>query len=72
MFTAALCVIAFCWLSCLYNKIQSDKHPWETLLTGGSNLSPASYTFLPPWTGFELAILAVGFIGFVLMLTFED
>lgn len=44
------------------NERQINEHPWITLISGGSNLKPA-YSFTPPYTGFEITIIAVGAIG---------
>jgi hypothetical protein len=44
------------------NEQQMNKHPWITLFSGGANLKQA-YTFTPPYTGFEITVIAAGIIG---------
>jgi len=44
------------------NERQMNEHPFVTLFSGGSNLKQA-YTFTPPYTGFEITVIAVGVIG---------
>ncbi|MEZ6132410.1 MAG: hypothetical protein R3C59_27415 [Planctomycetaceae bacterium] len=53
------------------NERQLNEQPFLTLLSGGENLKPA-YTFLPPYTGFEIVVLAVFFIGIVLVITASE
>jgi hypothetical protein len=44
------------------NERQVKEHPWSTLFSGGSNLKRA-YSFTPPYTGFEITVIAAGAIG---------
>jgi hypothetical protein len=67
MFYGAIIIIAMSWINCCSNRNQIDEHPIGTILSGGANLSKMGYTFLPPWTGFEVAVLMIGFVGLVLM-----
>ena len=50
----------------VFNERQENEHPIVTLLSGGSNLKPG-YTFEPPYSGFEIFILAIGIGGIVLV-----
>ena len=59
----------------LYNVVQShedqrqiEEHPFITILSGGENLKGA-YTFLPPYTGFEIVVIAVLVIGAIMIYT---
>ena len=49
------------------NAKQIEENPWTTLLSGGENIKPA-YTFMPPYSPFELTVMAGGVIGVVLIL----
>jgi hypothetical protein len=49
-----------------YNEQQVNDHPIATLFSGGSNLKQG-YTFGPPYSGFEIFILAIGIGGIVLV-----
>jgi hypothetical protein len=58
-----------------YNVLQShenvkqvEEHPWTTLFSDGANLKP-SFTFTPPFTPFELTVIAGGVIGVVLIIS---
>lgn len=44
------------------NARMIEEHPMITILSGGGTLKPA-YTFRPPYTGFEITVLAAGVIG---------
>ena len=66
MFFGALAVIVMCRINCWANNNQANEHPFVTLFSGGANLSKAAYTFLPPWTGFEVIVLITGVVGFIL------
>lgn len=53
----------------LYNLVISkqnfrmiQEHPFLTLFSHGQNLKPG-YTFRPPYTGFEILIMAAGLTG---------
>ena len=65
MFFGSLLTIVFCVINYFYNRVQANTHPWITLFSGGSNLSKYGYNFLPPWTGFEVTVLVIGAIGFI-------
>ena len=67
MFFSALATVVVCWINCCSNNYQAEKHPFVTVFSGGSNLSKTAYTFFPPWTGFEVAVLLIGVIGFILL-----
>ena len=67
MFFGALFVIIVCRINCKVNEARVNNHPFETILSGGANLSKAAYTFLPPWTGFEIFVLSTGALGAILM-----
>ena len=49
-----------------YNERKMENHPIETVLTFGSNLKNR-YTFLPPYTGFEVLIIGLGIAGIALV-----
>ncbi len=49
-----------------YNEQQTNDHPVVTLLSGGSNLKE-SYSFEPPYSGFEIFIIALGIGGILLV-----
>jgi hypothetical protein len=49
-----------------FNKQQVEEHPFATVLTGGENLKPA-YTFLPPYTGFEVVVITVLIVGGIII-----
>jgi hypothetical protein len=49
------------------NAKQIEEHPWTTILSGGENIKPA-YTFMPPYSAFELTVMAGGVIGVVLII----
>ena len=49
------------------NEENFAEHPWTTLLSGGENLSDV-YSFTPPYTEFEVIVMAAGIIGLVLIL----
>ncbi len=51
-----------------YNQKQIEENALGTLLSGGANLKH-SYSFTPPFTGFEIVVLAVFAVG-VLMIVF--
>lgn len=48
------------------NERQLDDHPWITIFSGGANLKE-SYTFRPPYTGFEITVITAGVIGVALI-----
>jgi len=48
-----------------------QEHPWITLFSSGENLKP-SYTFRPPYTGFEITVIAAGIIGVALIFFSSD
>lgn len=48
------------------NERTIQESPWTTLLSGGANLKTC-YTFTPPYTGFEVFIMAVGGLGLVFL-----
>lgn len=47
------------------NEQKANADPWGTIFLGGANLidSKPCYTFTPPYSGFELTVLAAGVIG---------
>jgi hypothetical protein len=49
-----------------YDEHQLNDHPFATFFSGGENLKHG-YTFTPPYTGFEIFILAMGIGGIVLV-----
>jgi hypothetical protein len=49
-----------------YNDQQINDHPIATLFSGGSNLK-GGYSFAPPYSGFEIFIIAMGIGGIVLV-----
>jgi hypothetical protein len=49
-----------------YNNQQINDHPIATLFSGGSNLK-YEYTFTPPYSLFEIFILAMGIGGVVMV-----
>lgn len=49
------------------NAKQIEEHPWTTILSSGENIKPA-YTFMPPYSAFELTVMAGGAIGVVLII----
>jgi hypothetical protein len=49
-----------------YNQQQISDHPIATLFSGGSNLKQG-YTFEPPYSDFEVFIMAMGIGGIVLV-----
>ncbi|MCA9125129.1 MAG: hypothetical protein H6822_18605 [Planctomycetaceae bacterium] len=49
-----------------YNRQQIEDHPWITFFSGGENLERA-YTFTPPFTGFEIAVIAILIIGAIMI-----
>lgn len=53
-----------------YNQRQMDEHPIITVLSDGENLRPIknAYTFMPPYTGFEVTVIAGGLIGLGLVI----
>ncbi|MDT8392076.1 MAG: hypothetical protein RRC34_16360 [Lentisphaeria bacterium] len=51
-----------------YNVRQVEDHPWITLFSGGKNLKEC-YTFKPPYTGFEITVIAAGVIGVIMIFT---
>ena len=66
-------VTAIAGLTILYNVSQSafnqrqiNEAPITTILSGGANLSHA-YTFAPPFTGFEITVMAVLVLGVVML-----
>ena len=67
MFFGSLVTIGFCLINYFYNRFQANEHPWITLFSGGTNLSKYGYNFLPPYTGFEIAVLVIGGIGFFII-----
>jgi ABC-type multidrug transport system permease subunit len=50
-----------------YNQQQLKDHPFATLFSGGSNLK-YEYTFVPPYSSFEVFVLAMAIGGIVLVL----
>jgi preprotein translocase subunit SecG len=65
-------------LTILYNVVQNhqnerqiEDHPLVTLFSGGENLKPA-YTFMPPYTGFEVVVIAVLIVGGILVFNSKD
>ena len=52
------------------NVQQIQDHPWITMLSKGANLQDGkhAYTFMPPYTGFEITVIAGGLIGLGLTL----
>jgi hypothetical protein len=50
-----------------YNHKQMNEAPVTTILSGGANLSHA-YSFAPPYTGFEITILAMLGIGVAMVI----
>ena len=68
-------LVACSGLTILYNVVQThenerqvEEHPFFTFFSGGENLKRA-YTFLPPYTGFEVTIIAVLIIGAIIVYT---
>ena len=49
------------------NERVLEEHPVLTLLSGGGNLKQA-YSFTPPFTGFEITVMAAGVVGLVFVL----
>ena len=62
MIIVAVLVIIYNVATTADNQRQMNDHPFITVFSGGANLKPA-YTFAPPYTGFEVTIIAVGLIG---------
>jgi hypothetical protein len=65
-------------LTILYNVVQNrhneqqiEDHPLISVLSGGKNLKPA-YTFMPPYTGFEVVTIAVMIVGGILIFSAKD
>ena len=54
-----------------YNNEQVANHPFITLLSGGANLKDG-YTFEPPYSAFEVFIMALGVAGVVILLISKD
>lgn len=50
-----------------YNQQQVNDHPFVTLFSGGENLK-RGYTFRPPYSNFEIFILALGIGGVALVI----
>ena len=48
-----------------YNDGQIKNHPVDTFFSDGKNLKNHKncYTFLPPYTGFELTVIICGLLG---------
>ena len=65
----ATLVIVICVINYLYGREQARQHPWETVLSSDQTFSHYRYTFLPPWTGFEIAILVIWLLGVLLIAT---
>jgi hypothetical protein len=66
-------VTAIAGLTILYNASQSAYNQRQinealvtTILSGGANLSHA-YTFTPPFTGFEITVMAALSLGVVML-----
>lgn len=53
------------------NERQINEHPWITIFSGGENIKPA-YTFTPPFTGFEITVIAAGVVGVALIIFSDD
>jgi hypothetical protein len=53
------------------NERMIKDHPFITILSGGENLKPA-YTFLPPYSGFEITVIAAGVIGIVIIINAKE
>ena len=53
------------------NERMINDHPFITIFSGGENLKPA-YTFLPPYTGFEITVIAAGLIGIVIIINAKE
>ena len=73
--TAGWIMVIISVLIILYNVVQHqenvrqvNEHPWITLFSGGANLKQA-YAFTPPYTGFEITVIAVGVIGAIMIFT---
>ena len=49
-----------------FNEQQENEHPFAMFFSGGSILK-RGYTFEPPYTGFEIFIIAMGVVGVVLI-----
>jgi len=65
----AIIIVLYCREQCANSRKIMNENPMTTLLSGGANLSPWSYTFTPPFTGFEYGVLGVGIIGAILLAT---
>lgn len=50
-----------------YNEYQVQEHPFKTIFSGGSNLKKG-YTFRPPFTGFEVVVVASALAGLVMII----
>lgn len=52
-----------------HNLTQIQDNFWVTLLSGGGTLQEGKpcYTFRPPYTGFEMTVMAAGVIGIALI-----
>lgn len=72
MFWGAVLVIACCVWNYFRNEAQLREHPMTTLFSGGENLSSYGYSFWPPTTGFEIAVLAIGVVGIVLSIVSDS
>lgn len=69
-----LAVTAIAGLTVIYNVVQTaynqqqiEENALGTFLSGGANLKH-SYSFTPPFTGFEVVVLGVLGIGVLMMI----
>jgi hypothetical protein len=67
----AACIIFYCVTANSYNEKQVADNFTVTVLSDGANLRAHAYTFLPPYSMFELGVLAAGVVGVILLLKKE-